>query len=424
VIRLFPRKPDTANLDRLMSIRTTTASSGTRRTPARFLIGRFHEIVLKGRNRSRFVDQVKHNLRALFADSHIGRFYGEGPRLLIELPDDISETLVRERAELVFGFQNFTISRPVPLEIEALKLAAVGAASTHQVKSFRISTRRAEKRFPLNSMEIDQIVGAEVAAKLGLKVNLEHPELDIAIEILPHAAYIADRKYPGAGGLPVGITGRALLLLSGGIDSPVAGWRMMRRGLHVDFVHFHSHPLVSKASIEKAHELAAHLTRYEARSSLALVPFAEVQREIVARTLRPLRVVLYRRFMLRIASALAATARATALITGESLGQVASQTLENMTVIEKVATLPLLRPLVGMDKNEIIAEARRLGTFETSILPDQDCCSLFVPDHPETRARLEQVEQAEAIFDIPAMVAEAVSRTEIVRNVFPRPSGM
>lgn len=408
-----------------MSTRTVTATArpALDRAPARFLIGRFHEIVLKGRNRSRFVDRVKNNLRALFADCRLGRIHGEGPRLLIELPADLSEAMVRERAELVFGFQNFTISRPAPLEIEALKQAAVAAARGHEVKSFRISTRRADKRFPLNSMEIDQIIGAEIATKLGLKVSLEHPELDIAIEILPHAAYIADRKYPGAGGLPVGISGRALLLLSGGIDSPVAGWRMMRRGLHVDFVHFHSHPLVSKASIEKACELAAQLTRYEARSSLALVPFAEVQREIVARTLRPLRVVLYRRFMLRIASALAATAPATALITGESLGQVASQTLENMTVIEKAATLPLLRPLVGMDKNEIIAEARRLGTFETSILPDQDCCSLFVPDHPETHARIEQVETAEAIFDIDTMVAEAVRKTETVHNLFPCPTG-
>ncbi|HEX4210500.1 MAG TPA: tRNA uracil 4-sulfurtransferase ThiI, partial [Candidatus Binataceae bacterium] len=324
---------------------TATVLQTAEHAPPRFLIGRFHEIVLKGRNRSRFVDQVKQNLRALFADCCLGRIHGEGPRLLIELPGDLSDALVCERAERVFGFQNFTISRPVRLEIEALKQAAVAAARDHQVKSFRISTRRAEKRFPLNSMEIDEIVGAEVAAVLGLKVKLDQPDLDIAIEILPHAAYVADRKYPGAGGLPVGITGRALLLLSGGIDSPVAGWRMMRRGLHVDFVHFHSHPLVSRASIEKARELAAHLTRFEARSSLVLVPFAEVQREIVARTLRPLRVVLYRRFMLRIASTLAATARATALITGESLGQVASQTLENMTVIEMATALPLLRPL-------------------------------------------------------------------------------
>jgi thiamine biosynthesis protein ThiI len=195
---------------------------------------------------------------------------------------------------------------------------------------------------------------------------------------------------------------------------------MMRRGLHVDFVHFHSHPLVSAASREKALELATQLTRYEAQATLALVPFADVQREIVARTLRPLRVVLYRRFMLRIASAIAKRGGSTALITGESLGQVASQTLENMAVIEQAAGLPMLRPLVGMDKNEIVVEARRLGTFETSILPDQDCCSLFVPAHPETAARLDAVEAAEAQFEIEAMVAAAVAKTEFVRLEFPR----
>jgi thiamine biosynthesis protein ThiI len=241
----------------------------------------------------------------------------------------------------------------------------------------------------------------------------------VAIEILPDGAYLSAGKLAGAGGLPVGVTGRGVVLLSGGIDSPVAAYRMMRRGLRVDFVHFHSYPLVSAASREKACDLAAHLTRYEARSTLMLVPFADVQRAIVARAPRPLRVVLYRRFMLRIASALAAQLGAQALVTGESLGQVASQTLENMTVIERAASLPMFRPLVGMDKNEIINEARRLGTFETSILPDQDCCSLFIPAHPETRARLDQVEAAEALFDVAQMVDDAVRRTEVVRNVFP-----
>jgi thiamine biosynthesis protein ThiI len=209
------------------------------------------------------------------------------------------------------------------------------------------------------------------------------------------------------------------VLLSGGIDSPVAAYRMMRRGLHVDFVHFHSYPLVSDSSREKARDLAAHLTRYQARSKLMLVPFADIQRAIVARAPRPLRVVLYRRFMLRIASALAIRIGARTLVTGESLGQVASQTLENMTVIEQVATLPVLRPLIGMDKNEIIDEARRLGTFETSILPDQDCCSLFVPAHPETRAQLDRVVAAEELFEIEPMVEDAVAKSETVRNVFP-----
>jgi thiamine biosynthesis protein ThiI len=194
---------------------------------------------------------------------------------------------------------------------------------------------------------------------------------------------------------------------------------MMRRGLRLDFVHFHAHPLVSAASREKAAELAAHLTRWQTRSALMLVPFGNLQREIVANTLRPLRVVLYRRFMLRIASALAERSQATVLVTGESLGQVASQTLENMAVIEKAASFPVMRPLVGMDKNEIIEQARRLHTFETSIIPDEDCCTLFVPAHPETRARIEEVEAAESRFDIPRMIDDAVRATEVQRFWFP-----
>ncbi|HVN64495.1 MAG TPA: 7-cyano-7-deazaguanine synthase, partial [Candidatus Binataceae bacterium] len=217
----------------------------------------------------------------------------------------------------------------------------------------------------------------------------------------------------------IGISGRAVAMLSGGIDSPVAAFRMMRRGLRLDFVHFHAHPLVSPASREKAAELAAHLARYQAGSTLMLVPFGNLQREIVAKAPRELRVVLYRRLMMRIAGAIAARTGASAIVTGESLGQVASQTLENMTVIERAASLPILRPLVGMDKNEIVEQARTLGTFETSIQPDEDCCTLFVPAHPETRARFEAVEAAEALFDIDRMVAEAAQGAEIRRFTFP-----
>ena len=385
----------------------------------RYLVGRYHEIILKGRNRWRFVDQLKQNLHAIFSDFRLGAVRSEGPRLMVELPDELSDEVAAERAACLFGVQNFSLSHPVALEIEALKREAVAAARGKPAKTFRISTRRAEKRFALNSMDVDRTVGAEVASALDLKVDLDHPDLTISIEILPDAAYMSAGKLPGPGGLPVGISGRGMVMLSGGIDSPVAAWRMMRRGLHADFVHFHSHPLVSAASREKACDLAAHLTRYEARSTLALVPFADVQREIVARTRRPLRVVLYRRFMMRIASALAHRSGAGVIVTGESLGQVASQTLENMTVIETAASLPVMRPLVGMDKNEIVEQARRLGTFETSILPDQDCCSLFVPAHPETHARLEEVVEAESCFDIERMVADALRRAEIVRNVFP-----
>lgn len=386
----------------------------------RFLIGRYHEVALKRGNRWRFVQQVKQNLRALFADYRLAAMRPRGSRLMVELPDELSDQVAIERAACVFGLQNFSLSYPAALDLDAMKHEAIERAGQWpKARSFRISARRDYKQFPMNSMEIDREVGAAVAGTLGLKVDLHNPELEISIEVLPEAAYVSAGKISGAGGLPVGVTGRAMGLLSGGIDSPVAAYRMMKRGLRMNFVHFHAHPLVSPASREKAQELATHLTRYQARSTLTLVAFGALQREIVARTQRPLRVVLYRRFMMRIASALARRAGAAVLVTGESLGQVASQTLENMMVIERAATIPILRPLIGMDKNEIIAEARRLGTFETSILPDEDCCTLFTPAHPETRAKLAEVERAETEFDIERMVAEAVRVAEVVRIAFP-----
>jgi thiamine biosynthesis protein ThiI len=386
----------------------------------RYLIGRYHEIALKGRNQWRFVDRVKSNLRAVFADFKLGAMRGEGPRLIVELPDEIDDEIAAERAALIFGLQNFSLSRAVGRDIEGITREAVAIARAHwSADSFRVRTTRADKRFGLNSMEIDQAVGAAIKEAVGLKVDLENPALVITVEILPDAAYIAAGKRPGAGGLPVGITGHGVALLSGGIDSPVAAHRMMRRGLRLDFVHFHSHPLVSAASREKATELAEHLTRYQAHSTLMLVAFADAQREIVARAPRPLRVVLYRRFMVRIAAALARRSGARVLVTGESLGQVASQTLENMTVIEEATALPMLRPLVGMDKNEIVDQARRLGTFEVSIQPDQDCCSLFVPPHPETHANIDEVRAAESVLEVETIVADAVRKAEIVHLTFP-----
>lgn len=385
----------------------------------RYLIGRYHEIALKGRNQWRFVDQLKQNLRAIFGDYRLGNMRSVGPRLMVQLPEVLSDEIAAERAALIFGLQNFSLSHATARDIASMSREAIKRATGSRAKTFAVRTRREDKRFAMNSVEIDRAVGGEVQEALGFEVDLGHPDLTISIEVMNDAAYISAGKMPGAGGLPVGITGRGLALLSGGIDSPVAAHRMMKRGLALDFVHFHAHPLVSSASREKAADLAAHLTRWQARSTLMLVPFGNLQREIVANTLRPLRVVLYRRFMLRIASALAERSHATVLVTGESLGQVASQTLENMAVIEKAAGFPILRPLVGMDKNEIIDQARRLGTFETSILPDQDCCTLFVPAHPETRARIEEVEAAEARFDIARMIDDAVRNTEVARFSFP-----
>jgi len=385
----------------------------------RYLIGRYHEIALKGHNRWRFTDQLRHNLRAVFADTKLGAMRGEGPRLLVELPDEVSDQTVAERAAAIFGLANFSLSRQVPLEVEAIKREAIARAREHPARTFRVRTRRGDKRFPMTSMEVDREVGAAVVEELGFEVDLSNPELTISIEILANAAFVSAGKMRGAGGLPVGVSGRAMALISGGIDSPVAAHRMMRRGLKLDYVHFHAYPIVSAASREKACDLVAHLTRHQSQSTLALVPFGALQREIVANSQRPLRVILYRRFMIRIACAIAATTRAQALVTGESLGQVASQTLDNMNVIERAASVPIFRPLVGMDKNEIIEQARAIGTFETSILPDQDCCTLFVPEHPETRAQLDEVEAAEARFEIDRMVDDAVRATEMRRFSFP-----
>jgi thiamine biosynthesis protein ThiI len=386
----------------------------------RYLIGRYHEVALKGGNRWRFVDQIKHNLRAILSDYELGKIRSLGSRLLIELPETIPDMVVRDRAALIFGLQNFSISYPAPLDLEAITREAIARARGLEPKTFRVATTRDYKRFALNSMEIDRHVGGAVADEFGFKVDLENPALTISIEILPEGAYVSAGKIPGAGGLPVGITGRGLTLLSGGIDSPVAAHRMMKRGLHVDFVHFHGHPLVTTASRDKALELATHLTRFEGRATLLLVPFGILQREIVAKSLRPLRVVMYRRFMMRIAAELARKIDAAVLVSGESLGQVASQTLENMMVIQTATAMPILRPLVGMDKNEIIVEARELGTFETSILPDEDCCTLFTPPHPETHARQKEVDESESRLEVDRMVNDAVAQTEVVRLSFPR----
>jgi len=236
---------------------------------------------------------------------------------------------------------------------------------------------------------------------------------------MPDGAFYFVGKEPGAGGMPTGTGGRVACLLSGGIDSPVAAYRMMRRGCRVQLIHFHSYPILSRASQEKVREIAALLTKHQLRSRLMLVPFGELQQQVVLGVPPELRVVIYRRLMLRIAERLALKGRAQALVTGEVVSQVASQTLENMTAIANATKLEILRPLVGMDKDEITAEAKRIGTYGISIIPDQDCCTLFTPKHPATRARLAVVEQAELELPIDEMVAAAVTATVVEDYRYP-----
>src|SRR4029077_2828762 len=255
-------------------------------------------------------------------------------------------------------------------------------------------------------------------AKQG-KVDLSHPALTIHIEMLPTEAFYFLGKEKGAGGMPSGTGGRVACLLSGGIDSPVAAFRMMRRGCKVLFIHFHSYPILSRASQEKVREISALLTRHQLRSRLMLVSFGELQQRVVLGVAAELRVVIYRRLMLRIAEQLARKGRAQALVTGEVVGQVASPTLENMATIAAATSLEILRPLVGMDKDEITDEAKRIGTYAISVIPDQDCCTLFTPKHPATRARLTAVEQAEQALPIEEMVAAAIAATAVEDFRFP-----
>jgi thiamine biosynthesis protein ThiI len=332
------------------------------------VLARYHEIALKGRNRPFFVEKLAENLRRACADLGDVKVRSLPGRLSVALPDGVDWERARERLACVFGVANFSRVQAAPRDLDALAEAAVAAVRRLSFASFRVTTRRSDKTFPQDSGQIDRAVGAAIHMATGVRVDLEQPELTVFVEVLRDRICFSFEKEPGPGGFPVGSSGRVLALLSGGIDSPVAAWRLMKRGCTVVLAHFHAFPLQDHTTIDKTRELARVLTRWQFRSRLLLVPFGTVQQTIVAGAPAPLRVVLYRRFMVRIAEALAARKKAKALVTGESLGQVASQTLDNMSVIDQAARGPVLRPLVGMDKDEITVQARRIGTFEISTL--------------------------------------------------------
>jgi thiamine biosynthesis protein ThiI len=250
-------------------------------------------------------------------------------------------------------------------------------------------------------------------------VSLKNPDQTIYIELLSKEAYVSTEKIDGPGGMPVGVSGKVVCLLSGGIDSPVAAYRMIKRGCRAVFVHFSGRPLVSRASEEKARDLVKLLTSYQYKSRLYIVPFGEIQRDIVLNTPAPFRVVLYRRMMLRIAEHIAERERCWGMVTGDSLGQVASQTPENLSVIGEAATLPILRPLIGMDKIEITDEARKLGTYEISIEPDQDCCKLFTPPHPSLKTRRDVLQNVEKTLDVPHLIRKGIEKIEVEAFTFP-----
>ena len=379
----------------------------------RFL-AHYHEINLKGNNRGWFEARLHQHVESLLrglAHGGVRRFSG---RMMVALQPDSPITEIERRLRWVSGIANFALAWEVPAEMEAIREALTALLRGRNFESFKIDSRRGTKDFPLNSQQLNEQLGRFVQDLTGARVRMEHPGLTCYLELVGPRAFLYFSKIPGGGGLPARTGGKVLCLLSGGIDSPAAAYRMVRRGCRVQFVHYHSFPHTTVDSQEKVRRIIGILARYQLEGTLHLVPFAEVQREIVGFTPPPLRVVLYRRFMIRIAETLALQRGAGALVTGDSLGQVASQTLENLRVVSAAAVeLPIFRPLVGDDKEDIIRLAREIGTYDISILPDQDCCTLFVPRHPETMAGKEQVARAESMIDLPRLIAAALAAATV-----------
>jgi tRNA uracil 4-sulfurtransferase len=383
------------------------------------IVVHYQEIALKGKNRPWFLSRLARNLRSAVADLDVKAVRQLMGRIEVVLGPDVTREEVGERIRRTFGVANFSYAARTELNLDTLANSVLRDLQNRTCESFRVSVRRADKRFPMTSPEVEREVGGRIKAARGWKVDLENADLVIHVELLSDEAFYFFGKERGPGGLPIGTAGRVVCLLSGGIDSPVAAHRMMKRGCAVTFVHFHSYPILSRASQDKARELVTLLTRWQRRSRLYLVPFGDIQQQVVLAVPAPMRVVVYRRLMMRIAEQIARVRHAKALVTGEVVGQVASQTLENLAVIGAVAALPVFRPLIGMDKEEITAEAIKLGSYPISIVPDQDCCTLFTPRHPLTRARLAQIESAEAVLPIDDFVDRAVRDAVVEDFEFP-----
>jgi len=387
------------------------------------ILAHYSEVALKGKNRPWFVGRLVRHLHMALAGLSVKEIRTPMGRIEIVLGREATADEIRERMARVFGIANYSVATRVPLDFDSMADAIVSRLPAREsVSSFRVYVRRADQHFAVPSPDLARDLGSKVWHARGWKVDLDRADLVISVEIVPGQAYLYMNKEPGPGGLPMGTAGRVTALLSGGIDSPVAAWRMMKRGCHVTLVHFHSAPFLSNTSQEKARRLATVLTQYQLRSRLYLVPFGELQRQVTLSVPGDLRVIIYRRFMLRIAERIARHVRARALVTGDVIGQVASQTLDNIAAADSAARLPILRPLVGMDKEEIIGQAQRIGTFGISIVPDEDTCTLFTPRHPETHARRHQIDEVESAMPVAAMVKAAMALAVVEDMVYPRPA--
>ena len=377
------------------------------------ILVRYGEIALKGRNRNEFEQQLQNNLKSAVSSlgGKVARLHG---RLLVTGPEENCDKII-DQASKTFGVISVSKVRETELDLEKIKVLAAEIVNElpPDKLAFRVDTRRSNKKFPYDSQEINHSLGAYLqSVRPELVVNLKNPDFTISLEIGFDKAYLYKDRVSGPGGLPLGVTGRCLLLLSGGIDSPVAGWLAMKRGMTMEALHFHSFPFTSRRSQEKAVNLCRKLAAYGNEIQLHLISVTSIQKEINENCPKDYSIILLRRMMYRLAEKFSRQHNLQALVTGESLGQVASQTLESIEVVSKASNMLVLRPLIGMDKTEIINKGIEIDTYETSILPYEDCCTVFLPKNPITRPRLENVLQHETVLDIDRLVDEALATLE------------
>ena len=382
-----------------------------------YVLVRYGEVTLKGRNRNQFEQMIASHIRRKlkpFKEVEIHPTYG---RTLIGLNGTDFNQVARELVK-VFGISSFSPVYRAASELEAIRAAAVEAMSSLSAKpeTFKVSVRRVDKSFPHDSQEMNHLIGSHVLRHFpDIKVDVHRPDVQLSVEIRPEETYVYSDVIKGAGGLPLGSGGKAMLMLSGGIDSPVAGWLTMKRGVTIEAVHFHSYPYTSDRAKQKVIDLTARLADYAGRIRLHLVPFTDIQIGLRDGTRSNMLITLMRRTMFRITERLAEQSGALAIVTGENLGQVASQTLSSLNAINKVVSMPVLRPLITMEKEEIIRLAEQIHTYELSILPYEDCCTLFVPKNPSTNPNqhvLERLERGLPWLD--ERIEEAVKNTESV----------
>ncbi len=377
------------------------------------------EIALKGLNRSVFEDKLISNARRRLEELGKFGFRKAQSTIFVEPKDeDIDLDEAVDILQKVYGIIALTKAAVVEKDFEAIKETAITYLKDElmEAKTFKVDAKRSDKSFPLKSPEICRELGGYILEHFPhLSVDVHNPDVNVVVEVRDYAAYVHGKQLPGAGGIPVGSGGRALLLLSGGIDSPVAGAMMAKRGLEVYAIHFASPPYTSERAKQKVITLAEKMTAYCGRMNLFVVPFTEIQERIKDDCPEELFTIIMRRYMMRIACRIARQQDCEALVTGESVGQVASQTIQAMACTDAVADMPVFRPVVGMDKEEIIKISHKIDTFETSILPYEDCCTVFTPKHPRTKPVLKFVEQAEQAMDMENLIDRAVKGTECLK---------